>query len=205
MSLITLINHPAAVLATDQLVYDAGEIGALENVVEKVQSLNALLASTQAQIASATASAKESGYAEGLEAAESSAREKLSSALLATQRACNEEREQLRNTGVQLALEIVRKIGLDLGEPESLSALAIHASIELAPEERATLLVSPVIVKEVRGQLERQNDSTRTNIVDVVADDSVNAGDCVLKTRYGTINAGLETQLAIIESSLHED
>ena len=101
-----------------------------------------------------------------------------------------------------LAIDIVRKIGLAEPTPDCLLALAVKSSEELQANEKACLCVHPDVLDEVNNRLKNVKDIDW--LLRVETDESLEPDDCQLKTAHGVLRIGLESQLRVIERSLHE-
>jgi len=204
MSMLSVFNRNGTTLATDQLVYTPAEIGSLETVLEKIKYLDQKLAQADADIAQAKASARALAEQQGFKKGRAIARRKISVALLSSQREISKQREQMHETSVQLALEIVRRIGLSCSTPDTVLSLAMTSARELEPNETASLCVHPDIVEAVQERVSKVPSEELKWLVKVVGDESLDLQDCFLKTAHGSLFVGLESQLRVIERSLHE-
>ena len=204
MSMLSVFNKNGTTLATDQLVYTPDEIGSLDTLLEKIALLDKKLAQADADIAEAKANAMAHAEQQGFKKGRAIARRKISVALLSSQREISKQRKQMHETSVQLALEIVRRIGLNYSTPDTLLSLAMTSARELAPNETASLCVHPDIVESVQERVSKVPSEELKWLVNVVGDDSLDSQDCFLKTAHGSLFVGLESQLRVIERSLHE-
>jgi len=204
MSMLTVYNRNGTTLATSQLVYSPDEVEAVDSVIKKIELLDMKLAKAEEDIQTALEEARELGEKEGFARGRAIARRKISIALLTSQRDVNRQREQLHDSSVELALEIVRRIGLTSPPAETLISLAKNSARELSPNEKATLCVHPEHEKEVKNRLLNTSNEEIQWLLEVAVDDSIEPQDCVLKTAHGSLFVGLESQLRIIERSLNE-
>lgn len=204
MSMLSIFNKNGSTIATSQLVYSPDDLGVFESLLNKVKQLDQKLAQADKEIEEAKAQAQEEGQRAGFKHGRSIARRKISLALLASQREVCEQKNHMHETSVQLALEIVRRIGLNCPVPETLVSLAMHSARELEPNEKASLCVHPDIEQAVRERLASLSQENIPWLIDVTADASLEPDNCFLKTSHGSLFVGLESQLRVIERSLHE-
>jgi len=204
MSILTVFNKNGAVLSTDQLVYAPGEIGALDTLLEKIELLDKKLAQADIDIAKAKASAKAQAEQRGFKKGRAMAKKKLGLALLSSQREVARQRKQIQESSVNLALEIVRRIGLSYSTPDALLSLAINSARELETNETASMCVHPDLVDAVQQRIVNIPSEELKWLVKVVGDDSLDPENCHLKTAHGSLIVGLESQLRVIERSFHE-
>ncbi len=202
--MLSLFNKNGSTLATNQLVYAPDEIGVFNSLLEKVRVLDEKLAQAESDIENAKAAAMAQGERLGFQRGRAIARRKIGLALLASQREVNKQKAHMHETSVELALEIVRRIGLSCPAPETLVSLAMHSASELEPNETASLCVHPEMEAAVRDRLSQIDKEQIPWLLDVVADSSLDRADCFLKTSHGSLFVGLESQLRVIERSLHE-
>jgi len=204
MSLFTLVHSEALTVATDQLVYSAEETGALQHIVEQAESLSAIQTTWATKLADAEQHGYSTGHEKGLAAGIELANEQLATRLLELTDQAALEREQVRLSATQMAMNIVRSIAKGVGNESLLPALARSAAEDLLPNERAVLHLHPADLAGVERQLQSWLDAENAvpTITNVVADDSLAQGDCVLETPGGQIVADLETQLRVIESRM---
>ena len=128
MSLITLLNSKHLSLLSNKLIYNPEEVGSLKSVEEKAIQLDQTLGDAEKNIASAQNEATEQGYkdgfdkgkAEGIKEAQKEAAENR----LAEHHRVKLDDDQLKAASIDLAIDIVRHIGLDRGTPETLRVLA---------------------------------------------------------------------------------
>lgn len=205
MSMVTLLNGKRNFVATGQLVYDSTESQELTSLVEKAKALDELLENEKTRIEQSCDDASVRGYRNGYEKGKSEARRKLSQALLASQRVRHQETTQVKDQAVQLALDIIRRIGLELGDASCVSMLANRCADDLMTNDTIKLHVNSELVSEVAVKLESLRNSSNSSLIEVVDDASLEGTACVLSTNYGTVHAGLEEQLTIIQRSLCEN
>lgn len=201
MSMLSLVNSDSISVATDQLVFTADEIGSLKTVLEKAVDIEAASTDVDVRISKAVEEAVARGEQQGLKKGRAIARRKISLALLASQREIANARASMCDTSVSLALEIVRRIGLNANKAELLVELATAAANDLEPNVKATLSVHPTQVIEVRNRLDASPSEDLDWLLDVLPDAMLNEDDCVLKTTHGSLHVGLESQLRVIERS----
>lgn len=204
MTMLSVFNKNGLTLTTDQLVYTPDEISSLDTLLEKIDLLEKKLAQADDDIARAKASAQAVAEQQGFKKGRAIARRKISVALLRSQREIAKQREQMHETSVQLALEIVRRIGLSCSTPDTLLSLAMTSARELAPNETASLCVHPDIVDAVQERVTKVPSEELEWLVKVVGDESLDTQGCFLKTAHGSLFIGLESQLRVIERSINE-
>ena len=202
MSILTLFNTHGALISTDQLVFTTDEIEPACDLIESISKIKKMLATATTEITEQEKTAREKGFKEGLKRGRHFARIKTSRALLALE----SERRQLhtiqQKNSATLAIDIVRKIGLTEPTPDCLLALAVKSSEELKANEKAILCVHPDQMDDVTSRLKNVKDIDW--LWRVEADDTLEPDDCQLKTAHGVLRIGLESQLRMIERSLHE-
>jgi len=200
VSLVTLLNSEHLTLLSQKLVYSVEEVGGLKSVDEKARELDETLSKAKKNIAAAETKAAEKGYKDGLEAGKAQgikeAHQEAAENRLAEHHRLRLEDAELREQSIELALDIVRHIGLDVGTPESLHLLAEKVAQSLRPEDPVTVRIHP------ENQQSLQSLNSRTE-VSVIADESLAEKACLLQWDDGkTVEADLETQLRVIKKHL---
>lgn len=202
MNMLTLFNSHGDLVASDQLVFPAEDIEPLNNLLDTISALNTRLLSANKTVAQQEKNAREQGFKEGIKKGRHIARKKMSRALLALEKERLEHKRRQHEQSIDLAIDIVRKIGLQQPTVETMIALAQKSAEELNANEKACLCVHPDLADEVTNRIQQQ--SCADWLLRVEPDDSLDREDCVLKTEFGVLRIGLESQLRLIERSLHE-
>lgn len=105
----------------------------------------------------------------------------------------------------RLAVRIAEKIIGDRlrAEPDLIVSIVAQALKSVRLERSLTIQVNPQHVHEVRGRLERLHAVVgASREIQVVANNAVAPGGCVVESEMGTIDAQLETQLSCLEKAL---
>ena len=202
MTLLTLVNHEQALVSTDQLVYTAKETSALLDVIAASECVTEKAADNAKAMEALQADATDKGYNDGLEQGRADAQQALATALAKLQTQNTSDQSAMREQSIQLAIDIVRRIGLAAGDSNTVASLARQAAEELLPQQQAILRV-PVADVEAVNNIFRESPPTGCSI-EVREDPSLTSGECALDTDSGTVHAGLETQLRVISDNLIE-
>lgn len=202
MNLVTLLNQDSNYVATGQLVYGREETQDLKSLFERLEKLDSLLEKTESEVAILKEKARVDGYARGYDEGKAEARNKLSKALLVSQREVLAAKTDMRPYSVQLAVNIVRKIGLELGKATCITQLAAKCAEEMSSDDYIKLHVSPEVVDDVSANLSSLLIDSGSPSIDVVVDEELDSTACILSTAFGTVHAGLEDQLSIIQNTL---
>lgn len=171
--LIPASDVPAFQEARDLLVTAARIRAAAAQVADKAAAV-------------ARGEARAAGHAEGLAAGAEAIRAELLRLVAADALRAEAQRADLG----RLALEVVRRIASDLGEPNMVAALAARAALSVAPDPKPIVRVHPSALDATRARV-----GTRAS---VEGDAAMAATDCVIATPLGEVRAGLETQLAAL-------
>jgi len=114
-------------------------------------------------------------------------------------------RERYERELLELALGVARKIvQQELAErPEIWLGLIRAAVRRVVDRERITVRVPPPLLaflRDVLPELRASLDSVKE--LDLVEDTSLPAGGCVIESRFGEVNLGVEAQLEAVERAL---
>ena len=181
-------------LASDGWRVPAAEAGPFLSAVALVDALRARSAETEARVAAAEEEGRRRGFAAGEAEGRAAA---LQEGADAAARIVAEVRAGRVETGDQLgrlALEVVRRISVDLGPQATLEAVAERAVREVLADQPLVVRVAAAAAPGVARRLWPMNAE-----VEVVADASLGEGECVVVSRRGSTRAGLAVQLAALE------
>lgn len=143
---------------------------------------------------------REAAYREGFEKALAEFTEHLINIKEIRVNALMDAERDLLRLSVRIAEKILgRELDADKGAIGDIVKAALHNARQ---QEKISVLVNPSDLEAAAEAYERFSKEGRNRNIDFVADPSVDAGGCVIETEVGRIDAGLETQLKVIESAL---
>ncbi|MBX9743330.1 MAG: type III secretion system stator protein SctL [Chthoniobacterales bacterium] len=144
---------------------------------------------------------KKKGYEEGLSAGKAAAAAYNVKTVLASLTYFEQSRNQL----IQVVINCVRGFVMELPPQERFYQLVGKALEELKQQPRIVLQVNPQDREAVESSLKRLSDLMPTQtMIEVRAREELGPNSCVLESPLGLIDASLESQLAILETSLNE-
>ncbi|WP_445361836.1 type III secretion system stator protein SctL [Microbulbifer sp. EKSA005] len=159
-------------------------------------------ASASEIIANSEASIKagyDQGYRDGFEAALS----EQSEAMLLTLQLCRKFLDSQQDEILQLVKLVLQKVLGDLDNDTQLiklieSSVAVYYNVD-----SAKLLVAPAQFEQAnRKIIELLKDYPTLTNFEVVSDEKIALGSCILETPIGILNLSLESQLSVIQRSL---
>ncbi|WP_457671021.1 FliH/SctL family protein [Thiolapillus sp.] len=204
MTYVTLIQDPMLSLASDKLVIPATELPAVLDAVDLASNLARLLNEEKHRIEAAERDGFENGYERGREEGLRQALDDLSTGLKALSEKMDRREDELQRSVARLAIEIVRKIAVEVGAREMVVSLAQTAARELVSTERIVVAVHPKMLETVVEQLRMPTGKAGYQRLEVQADDALDPFDCVLHTKSGSVVAGLDAQLENLQRVLEE-
>jgi type III secretion protein L len=201
MGVVVLVDRPGYRLAADSKVVKASEATIMEQTAQAYvlaqDRINTALRDLEEVQKKVTAEA----YREGMAKAERDAAQRWTLAEL-------DRHTLLRSMQPALAEVVVEAVALLASgiDREALFARALEALRNaLRDVSWALLKVHPASVQEARSALSRFDRQTGLGrIANVVADESLSEGGCVLESELGRIDASVSTQLENIRSALVE-
>ena len=193
MSLYLITADSMSTLATDDPVIPAASVGPLQDAAAALAGAAALRARAAADAEAAVADGHSAGHAAGYAEGRSATMAEASAELLALTGRADADRARVRNDVSQLALEVVRRIAGEIGEADTVAALASRAAADLLPDAVATVRVRPEALEATAARLAGNRGLT------VIADPALAFGDCLIETPLGISHAGLDIQLAAVE------
>ena len=139
------------------------------------------------------------GYQKGVETAKQDMSTQISTTALHVERYLAEMEEKT----VQLVMNIVNKI-IGAMDQEPLIRRLVKKSLDLMKNHRQLILkVAPVHLDHINLFLRNLEAEAGFSIrMEIKSDHRMNAGDLILESDMGIVDAGLETQLAVIEQAL---
>ncbi|MEI2740867.1 MAG: HrpE/YscL family type III secretion apparatus protein [Candidatus Competibacter sp.] len=107
-----------------------------------------------------------------------------------------------KRTG-QIVLQMLRKILGEFDDETLTYRIARNALAAVRNQKQVTLRVAPAQVENVKARTDALlNGFPGIHFVDVVADRRLSAGDCILETEIGVVDASIEVQLQALARSL---
>jgi type III secretion protein L len=203
-----LVQHaPTITLATRQWLIPPEQVAALADCTAAASAVAALLSSEHSRIEQAVQQARAEGLAQGRSAGREQALQEAATALAAklTTWAQQEaqERRQLQEALVPLALLVVRRVAGALAPTETLAALVRQAVQQVMDplhregEERCVVRLHPALLAPVLERL--GGEASRFSCQ---ADATLAPLDVVIETPSARVLAGLETQLQRVQQAL---
>lgn len=179
-----------ATLLADDPVVPATDVTSFTRAAELLAEAESLRREAGAARDTVLADARSEGFEAGRGAGVAAGEDEVRATLLRLAKDAGEREDALRADLARLALEVVRRIAADIGEPQAVAAIAARAAQSVLPEATATVRVHPDALAATRDRL-----AGARNIA-VEADAALATTDCVIDTSLGRVHAGLETQLA---------
>jgi type III secretion protein L len=143
---------------------------------------------------------RETAYREGHEAALPEFNQHLLDAREVRDRALAEVELEVLRLSVKIAEKIIgRELQLNDATVADIVAAALR---NVRQQETLVLRLNPADMPLVQSHRERLEPSSRARFLDLVADPRVARAGCIIEGPSGTVNAQLETQLAVLERAL---
>lgn len=198
MTFIVLHADQAATLIADDPLVSAHDMRSVNGAIDLFGEAGLMRQSVHDSIEAARFTAREEGKAEGVAEGRAAAEEEARAELFRLAMRDGEERRKRQAEIASIALEVVRRIAGDIGDPTFVAGLAERAAAALAPETTATIRVPAAAFDTVSARVAHHNAIT------VEVDPTLEGPDCVVETALGRTLAGLDTQIAQIEAAWRE-
>lgn len=192
MSFVLLRGGEA--VAFDGWRIPAADAAHLPDILALSDALRDRAASAQARRDDAEAQARERGFAAGREEGRVAALREGADAAARLAAEVQAAQAEVRDQLGRLALDVVRRISVDLGTQATLEAVAERAVREVLSDQPLVVRVAEEAAPGVARRLYPINAE-----VEVVADAALREGECVVVSRRGSTRAGLAVQLAALE------
>ena len=183
-----------------KIVADA-QAKAQQIVAEAEAKAQAITTAAQAEADQMKATAHDQGFKEGADEAASKYTEIIATHSVKMEAKENEVAGQIR----QLSLAIAKKIiGKELEfNPEAIVDMAKKHLQSIRQRREVYLRVCPTDLEHLReAKRELIDQLGRAKEIEIRSDDALTAGSMVIETEAGTIDARIETQMAVIEKVL---
>lgn len=182
-------------------VIKAADYASLVTLAQAAVQARALFDEQVALAQSEREAAREAGFAEGLRQAQQQQARLLTEA---AQRAAAYI-DNLDRDVVTLVLQVVRRLGLELGAAAVVADLAAHALRQMRGQQRLTVRVHPEAQRAVSDRLNAVAAELEIDgFIDVLADPDLDRFDCTLRSEVGVVRADLSLQLAAVEEVLRQ-
>jgi type III secretion protein L len=198
MTYIVLHADRLTTALVDDPIVPASDMRALNEAVALFAEAGVLRGEIEQRAEAARVAAHGEGYAAGHAAGREAGAAEIRAELFRLAVRDGEERGRRQAEIATLALEVVRRIAGEIGEPALVAGLAERATAALLPDAVATVRVAPGQVEAVVDRLAGRSG------IKVEADATLAPSDCVVETALGHTHAGLDTQLAQIETAWRE-
>lgn len=193
MSFLVLHADRHVTALADDPIVPASEVGRFRDTIALMDEAGRLHAAAVA----ATEAARETAYAEGHEAGRLAGRAageaEMTAELFRLALRDGEAQRERQASIARLAIEVVRHIAGEVGDPAMIAALAERAAATVAPDIATIVRVPPDALAETRARLGEREGLT------IESDPTLSGVDCVVETPLGRTHAGLDTQIAQIE------
>jgi type III secretion protein L len=193
MSYILLRADAIATTLAEDPVVPAADVGALTDAMALLDAAAKVRADTDAAVARATEAGRAEGFAAGREEGRAAVAADIDAERFALALRDREVLAERQGAIAHLALEVVRRIASSLGPEETMAAIVARAAADVAPDTALTVRVAPAVLDAVAERL-----GDRAGLT-VEADPALDPLDCVIETTLSRVQAGLDTQLALIE------
>lgn len=142
---------------------------------------------------------KQQGYEEGTKRAQAEAAERMLEAVAETNRYFTTVEQRT----IEVVQRALHKILGELDENDLIQRSVCHALAWARTQSRVTLRVAPGQAANLQRAVEDlQQNYPVIDVLDIQADDRLQARDCVLETEIGSVDASIDVQLAAIEAAL---
>jgi flagellar biosynthesis/type III secretory pathway protein FliH len=191
---------PGAALLLDQPVIRREDVATVQGAAELIALAETRLADVDAYRAAQAEAGRTEGFRIGCEEGRALAAREAAETVARLHAEMQHVREQLRAATGKLALDVVRRIAVELGPEATLAALAERAVRDVLPDAPITVHVAPASVGAVTTRLWPIGAA-----IEVQPDETLAPGDCIIETAAGRSHAGLEVQLAALERVFERD
>ena len=200
MSFHLIAATPGAALLLDQPVIRREDVATVRSAAELIALAETRLADVDAYHAAQAEAGRAEGFKLGHDEGRALAAREAAETVARLHEEMQHVREQLRAATGRLALDVVRRIAVELGPEATLAALTERAVRDVLPDAPITVHVAPASVGAVTTRLWPIGAT-----IEVQPDETLAPGDCIIETAAGRSHAGLEVQLAALERVFERD
>jgi len=195
MTYIVLHADAVATAIADDPIVPAAQMHAFEGAIGLLAEAGQIRADTERRVREACDRGHAEGFAAGREEGLAAGAAEIRAEIFRLAIRAGDERRQHQSEISTLALEVVRRIVGEIGDAATVQGLVERAAAAVAPDTAAIVRVPAAHVEAVQARLAGRDFLT------VEADPALGETDCVIETAHGRTYAGLETQLAQIETA----
>jgi flagellar biosynthesis/type III secretory pathway protein FliH len=198
-------------VASSRRVFAAAEVPLLREANDVLRQIHARAQAQARQLDAACEAARRQGHDEGFTRGLQAAQDEVAQRLASLDRDARVRADELRGQIAVLALAAVQKMLGELPFAPSMVAASAQAARDVLPDQRVTLNVHPSRVAEVRAHLASAHGAASRDVeshdagpatptlpahTEVLPDPLLGTNDGRLETAHGSIQIGLDTQLA---------
>jgi flagellar biosynthesis/type III secretory pathway protein FliH len=201
-----LFNTSDVSCATDQLVLTLEQAKQFEKLDCLIDEINQLRENEHDHIKSAKENGFDQGYKEGLNVSRKEMNLLFSEYLESITRRVIEEHTLSQQDILELALNITRKIALEIGSEDMIAGIAQRAIKNLKTEKPLEIKVNAEIATTVEQKLSDRKAMNNNGIpinIEVVPDPNIGTLDCIITSDSGVTEASFEQQLKLLEQQLN--
>jgi flagellar assembly protein FliH len=139
---------------------------------------------------------KESAFIEGRAVGFEEGKSAAAELLLEAQRSLDAQKKQMASLASEIALMLAAQVVGEAAQRSDVASLITERALRAAGNDTATIFVHP--------QHHESISSRFGGAYKIVADQSLQPGDCIIETSWGRLDARLSTQLAKYAEALQE-
>lgn len=204
MNYLVIINSDAITCATNNYLLSDKEVIRLDSISDVVETINTLKAQKEEQINISIKNGYKNGFNQGLVNAQNELNTQFIEYLKDLTENYFVNTTETDSEIINMACEVTRKIADEIDSAEILPSLAITALKKLKQHKRIELKVRPEYVEILRSKISslETNEVNNYSSLEIVADESLDTLDCIIKTDAGVTVASFTDQLNLLKENI---
>jgi flagellar biosynthesis/type III secretory pathway protein FliH len=206
MTYVTLIKTPILNCSTSQLVITKDQVRCINKINLLVDEIKALLEEQKTVKVTAEEKGYYLGYKVGLERSQKDNSNLFSEYLIELSEEVISKCNIQKNTIIDLALAITKKIVSSMDSEEIIMGITNKAISHFKEKEKIKIQVNSKIAKSIKTKLQDKYGSDDSSpYIEIIDDPSIDLLDCIITSEYGVVDASFNEQLQVLKHHLAKE
>lgn len=205
MTFVTLINSEVLNCSSDKIVITKDEVRCLNDIHILLSDIEILKNIEQKNKLVAEKNGLQAGYSEGLKLSQIEAKSEFEAYLAKISYEINEKISVQRNTIIDLAIEITKKVVACIDSDEVVTGIASKAVTQFKKQDSVKIQVHTELAENIKTKLREKCSSSGAESypnIEVIQNPNLDVLDCIISSEYGVIDASFNEQIKRLKHHL---
>ncbi len=205
MTFVTLINSEVLNCSSDKIVITKDEVRCLNDIHILLSDIEILKNNEQKNKLVAEKNGLQAGYSEGLKLSQIEAKSEFEAYLAKISYEINEKISVQRNTIIDLAIEITKKVVACIDSDEVVTGIASKAVTQFKKQDSVKIQVHTELAENIKTKLREKCSSSGAESypnIEVIQNPNLDVLDCIISSEYGVIDASFNEQIKRLKHHL---